>query len=196
MTPTTVPIAAFSLTALAAASVSTGVETSNSSTSPMAIVKVCADRRAVRRGRRDLDVDARADRLAVDRRRRRHHAGAGVDREQPAGVAGQRVGHAVVVASASEAEAVTPTTRADRRVLGDRVGRRVGVDRRRHVELVDVADGDREGLRRRRAVGRGRRDLDVDARADRLAVDRAPPSSPHRCWRRSANRPPGLLVSE
>ena len=38
--PTTVPIAAFSSTALAAASLSTGVDTSNSSTSLSAMVKL------------------------------------------------------------------------------------------------------------------------------------------------------------
>ncbi len=42
--PTTVPLAAFSLTALAVASPSVTVPTSNSSTSLTAIVKVCVEK--------------------------------------------------------------------------------------------------------------------------------------------------------
>ena len=99
----------------------------------------------------------------------------------------------LLVASASVAKAVIPTSGAGGGVLVDRIGGRVVVDRRRHVELVDVADGDREGLRRSRAVRRGRRHRDVDASAavSRSIARRRP--SRRRCWHRSANAPPALL---
>src|SRR5207248_1684621 len=129
--------------------------------------------RAVGRGRRDDDGAARTQRLAVDRRRGGDHPAGGVDREQAqAGAAGDGVADAVDGGSGVRGERGHPDRRADRDILVDRVARVVAVDRGRDGELVDVVDRDRKGLRRGRAVGRGRRDDDGAARTQRLAVDR------------------------
>ena len=64
--PTAVPLAAFSLTALAVAFASVTAPTSNSSTSLMVIVKTCVGERAVGRGGADGDVVGWRRRFAVE----------------------------------------------------------------------------------------------------------------------------------
>ena len=123
--PTAVPLAAFSSTALAVPLLSAGAVTSNSSTSPIVIVKVRVVVRRVAAGGADRDVVA-AGRLAVDPAGHRDHARRGVDGKPSARVVVQRVADRI-----RAVRIVGKGRQADRgavgRVLQHVVGRGVGV---------------------------------------------------------------------
>jgi len=95
MIPTAVPLAAFSSTALADASLSMLGSTWNSSMSLMLIGENLVGEGAVGRGGADGDIAGRAVGFAVDGSRDGHHARVGVDREASAVVGLQAVGDRV-----------------------------------------------------------------------------------------------------
>src|SRR5439155_22531857 len=78
------------------------------------------------------------------------------DGEPAAGVVGQRIAHRIGGGIGVRGECRDPDCGADRRVLVDRVGGRVVVERGRNRELVDVVDDGRRGLVGGRGVRRCR----------------------------------------
>src|SRR4029079_687679 len=103
---------------------------------------------AIRRGGLDGDVKRGPIGFPVDGAVDSHHARGAVDLEAAAGVVVQRVGDSVVGGVVVLGEGRDAHDRAHGRVLVDRVGRGVVVDRGGDVELVDVVDPDGEHLRR------------------------------------------------
>ncbi len=86
-------------------------------------------------------------------------------------IAGERIADRIGGGIGVRSKGGDPDHGAGRDVLVDRIGGHVGVERGRNRELVDIVDGDGEGLCRRRPIGRGCGDLDARAGAECLAVD-------------------------
>ncbi len=169
--PTVVPMTAFSATSSAAASVSVGTVTSNSSTSLMVILNDLAGDRTVAAGSFDRDRASRSVCFAIDGDGRRDHTGVGIDREQSIGVAGQAVRDRVVGRIQIEGIGGDADRGADDGIFGDFVGGCVNIRRHGDIELIDIVDRDVERLAGDRSVAAGRLDRDRTSCTVGFAVD-------------------------
>ncbi|MNB95908.1 hypothetical protein D3C75_430970 [compost metagenome] len=101
---------------------------------------------AIGTGGGDLDIHAGTEGFTVDGGGDGDHTGGGIDGKQAAGIAGQAVGDGIGGGVGVAGKGGDADQGADGDVLVDGIGGGVGVGRGSDIELVDIVDGDGEGL--------------------------------------------------